>query len=329
MRPADDESPWDLSPAIDLLHVLSLSRESDARPGETALSHPHDDLGRFQVEYIPCNLLAASQPSRWTESSSSDESTSLGDFGKIWDFLGKSRYSEPAEPTVVPPGDSKSHNITHELDSGSLGKYVRWRDELESADLEDSVESDPRDTRGSLRTHKRAARRARVKHRAEKLAARPAESTGTDAESGEELSRLRRSPDRRAIIQDVLQRARPGAPDGVSPPTSPSPPKSGLQIRGPISTSFLWPVAGASSSSHQPRIEPLEVLSSEARKKHLITCLAREHPEESIYLSNTSLVDPAFAPLNLSVPGIHVFVDISNVSLAEPNSVFTAHIDRS
>jgi hypothetical protein len=210
-----------------------------------------------------------------------------------------------------------------ELEAEITSKGVRWRDELEGGDLEDNVKPASFDTAASTRTQKRAARRARARLRAENFAnlftteKDTVSDTVTDAESGEELERLRRSPDRKAVIQDILGRHRPNTRDTSSPPTSPSPPKSDAK---PIkkewlsSDPFVWSVEEFRSSSSRRQIVPRDGLSITARKRQLIAMLATNFPAESKYLANSGLIEPAFTPLNVSSIGIHVFIDISNVS---------------
>ena len=232
-------------------------------------------------------------------------------FTKVLYDMGQLNFTEPFT------------RLISELEAENTSKGVRWRDEFDGADLEDNVEPSSFDTAVSIRTQKRASRRARARLRAAKLADTPAIGKGTvsdtvtDAESSEELERLRRSPDRRAVIQDILGRHRPSTRDTSSPPTSPSPPKSdvrSIKKEWPPSDPFLWSVDEFRSSFSRIQIAPQDGLSATARKRQLITRLTRSFPAESKYLSNSGLIEPAFTPLNVSTVGIHVFIDISNVS---------------
>ena len=287
-----DDADWDFSSAIELLKSLSLSNNKPIpAPPETPPSLPHPE----QALVI------------------NNTSSHLGDFSSLWSLFGGSLNEVVAEAPVS------------ELEGENTSKGVRWRDELDGADLEDNVEPAPIDSAASLRTQKRAARRARARMGVEKHASTSAikkgttSDTGTDAESGEELDRLRRSPDRRAVIQNILGRHGPYARDNTSPPTSPSPPKSDLRpIKRdwPISTPFLWQADDFRSSPSKNQIAPRDELSPAARKAHLISMLAKDFRAETKYLTNSGLMEPAFTPLNVSTIGIHVFIDISNVSTA-------------
>jgi hypothetical protein len=290
MPPQTDAPDWDFSSAIYLLKSLSLSNHEG---GPAPYSLPPPAVQDDQTLVLD------------------KTSSHLGDFGSLWGLFGESSNE------VV-------HGISiSELEAENTSKGVRWRDEFDGADLEDNVEPSSFDTAVSIRTQTRASRRARARLRVAKPADTPATGKGTvsdtvtDAESSEELERLRRSPDRRAVIQDILGRHRPSTRDTSSPPTSRSPPKSdvrSIRKEWPPSDPFLWSVDEFRSSFSKIQIAPQDGLSGTARKRQLIRTLARNFPAESKYLSNSGLIEPAFTPLNVSTVGIHVFVDISNVS---------------
>jgi hypothetical protein len=292
MQSQPDKLDWDFAPAISLLNTLSLSK---LRPISNVPHGTEEDDEADGCEY------------------------GLGDFSSLWDYLGRPRTleSEPYDNTTT---HLQKDAFVAELNEGLLNKGVRWRDELDGADLEDNAELEPQLSAASLRTRKRAARRARAAKRATKLASNfPLVSdTGTDLESSEELEYLRRSPDRRSIIADIIGRPRPGTRDASSPPTSPSPPKSEVRIlkrERPISNPFIWQSPVALSPSNRARISPKDGLSPRARKASLISMLTTRFPDERKYLANSGLIEPAFTPLNVSDTGVHVFIDISNIMI--------------
>ena len=288
-----DTSPWDLGPAISLLNALTTPQSSPAANTQTT-SPKHK--AKQQV-LVP----AASK-------------SSLGDFSSLWDYLGRPQLVQEISQYVDVDGNSIS---AAELDADRL-KGVRWRDELDGADLEDNVELAPAISAASLATQKRAARRARAKEKAAKLAAERGglTDTATDIESANELESLRRSPDRRSVIQSILGRPRPQDHEG-SPPTSPSPPKA--ELRTPLTkldflSPFLWQTPTSKSPSKYS-ITPQDGLTPEERKRTLITKLIRNHESEKKYLKNPGLPEPAFTPLNTSPIGIHTFIDLSNITI--------------
>jgi len=291
MLSQSDDTGWDFSSAIELLRSLSVAINST----DPAASASH-----------PTPLLPSPD-----EAPAIDESESrLGDFGALWSLFGRSTSPPVADVARL------------ELAAETAEKGVRWRDELDGADLEDNVELKPvASSAGSQRTRKRAERRARARARAGELTRSAAEAAGvssaatTDAESGEELRRLRRSPDRRAVIQDLLGRG-PKQRDSSTPPTSPSPPKSEVRIlkrEWHVSDPFVFPVDEPRSTS-RTCISPRDGFAPRERKAKLISSLSMSHAAESKFLKNAGLVEPEFTPLNVSKIGIHVFVDISNVS---------------
>ena len=244
-------------------------------------------------------------------SQSPDEELSLGNFNRIWEFLSLLRDS----------GNGTERNFLEE-DAEHVAKEVRWRDEVSGADLEDNVEADQGFSAASARTQKRAARRARAKERADKAAPRQVRphdtgsDSATDNESGQELDRLRRSPDRRALIQDILRGPSKSAADVHTPLTSPSPPTEShrvLKRDWPISNPFQWSSSNPSSGSSRGQILPLDNISPGERKARLVARLVECFPSEAKFLKNKGIIHPEFTPLNTSDSGVHVFVDISNV----------------
>ena len=243
----------------------------------------------------------------------------LGDFTEIWKHLGVDYEAPTSRPTA---GRLNEDSLVSPLESDILQavKAVKWRDEQDGADLEDNVEPEEI-TASNLRTRKRAARRTRARERDVRTTHGGADltsDTATDGDSGQELESLRRSPDRRSLIADLIGRPRPS---DTSPPTSPSPPKERAVLRIPtkralpISNPFLWSAPTAPSTGSKSTIAPVDGLTPYLRKVHLIRQLGLKFPDEQKYLKNEGLRSPAFSPLNTSPIGIHVFIDFSNISI--------------
>lgn len=245
----------------------------------------------------------------------------LGDFSEVWKELGIAQNSNASSELTTLLNETAPSSA--ETEFAQLVKAVKWRDEHDGADLEDNVEPEVV-TASNLRTRKRAARRARARER--ELAALKEEldpdlDTTTDDDSGEELELLRRhSPDRRALIAGLLGRPRPE----FTPPTSPSPPKENSILRKtskkewPVANPFLWSapsLPAPSAASKQQTIVPVDGLTSRLRKIHLINTLAANFQDEQKYLRNSGLLESAFSPLNTSPIGVHVFIDLSNISI--------------
>ncbi len=287
MQPSDEIPSWDFSSAIDLLKTLS------SPP-------PSFDLSERSRYLDPPLVLSQAK----------DEELSLGNFSKIWDFLSSS-----------PNSGSRAKQYSLQEDAEHMAKEVRWRDEVSGADLEDNVDPEQHDIAAALRTKTRKERRLRARERTQKGASRQTGSleAAPDSaldESGDELNRLRRSPDRRAVIQDILHRPSMHAVEPPSPPTSPSPPKESLRIlrkEWPISNPFQWSASTSHASYNRNQVLPLGNLSQEQRKTKLISRLSEVFPSEAKYLKKKGLIHPEFTPLNTSDSGVHVFIDVSNV----------------
>lgn len=246
----------------------------------------------------------------------------LGDFSAVWNLLGLPDNEQSRQNASGEKKDDLRAELSPDAEFAQLVKGVKWRDEYDGADLEDNVEPQP--VAGpNLRTRKRAARRARARERELKAMGEinGAESdtlTDTDDESNEELEALRKSPDRRAVIASLLGRPRPVE---ITPPTSPSPPKENNILRTPkrkeypVSQPFLWSAPAVASPAPKSTITPIDGLTPRLRKQFLVRDLGRRYPEEDRYLKNTGLLEPAFCPLNTSPIGIHVFIDMSNISI--------------
>ena len=296
MRP-DNEKPitWDFDDAISLLKAFSAPRDPSSEPLPDRESEPARSL-------VPAPQILLSQPE--------NEDLSLGNFNKIWAFLSP---TDGGEPEDGPESKAAGKHVA---------KEVRWRDEVSGADLEDNVETEGFISAASVRTRKRAARRARAVERRLKdgstnqgSSEMTTSESPTDNESEQELITPKRPIDRRAVINDLLFGPGKTAMDPVLPPSSPSSWKEVRILRKerPVSNPFVW--SPASQSSHRREIVPLDGLSPAQRKKNLITRLTNSFPGDKKYLKNEGLIHPEFISLNAADNGIHVFVDISNVGL--------------
>lgn len=285
----EGDSLWSLAAAIELLKFDISSRRPPTPPPVPKLLEPIEQ----------------------------DAVGTLGDFSSLWKELEFVQNDTHVQDEAVNQHESDTVAAN---EFAQLVKGVKWRDEADGADLEDNVE--PEVLSGSaLRTRKRAARRARARERELKAREEEAASyietdTGSSDDAGEELERLRRSPDRRGVIASLLGRPRPHE---VTPPTSPSPPKESSRLRTPskkewpVSNPFLW--TAPISSPSKTVITAQDGLTPRLRKIKLINQLAQQYQTEAKYLKNSGLQEPAFSPLNTSSIGVHVFIDMSNISI--------------
>ena len=291
-------SAWSFEPAISLLNAVQDGKQSR----EPASIIPQPEASTFRID-VPRN----------------NSSGGLGDFTAIWQHLGTD-YS-PFQPPIKETFEEGKLGSSIDSETSQLVKAVKWRDEQDGADLEDNVEPE-QVTASQLRTRKRAARRARAREREMGVAGLLDDlvsDTATDNESGEELESVRRSPDRRSLIADLVGRPRPT--ENISPPTSPSPPKGRATLRTPtkkewpVANPFLWSAPTLQSATNKSTILPIDGLTPYLRKVHLISQLSYKFPDEQKYLKNEGLRSSAFSPLNTSPIGVHVFIDFSNISI--------------
>ena len=179
MRVDFDGNGWDFTPAISLIHSFSLNGQNDNGHNEA-----HEDLKHVS--------------DRRLHSSSSDKvgglGGNLGDFATIWKYLGC-----PADPL-------------HE--NGNV-KGVRWRDELDGADLADNDEKEncngfstlTKQQRKKLRRQERRSLQAAAKS-PEKVTQPNDSNEDEDYDGVAELSRQQRKKLRRRERQALSAAAR-------------------------------------------------------------------------------------------------------------------------
>ncbi|RMZ75717.1 hypothetical protein DV738_g5335, partial [Chaetothyriales sp. CBS 135597] len=283
MPSGDATSPWDFESAISLLSQLSLTASSPEQ--ESA------------APALTCQ----------TPIAVGKGSSGLGDFGSLWDLL--------SSPVVV----DKNHNRTiallrphqpadaPETGTSPTGKSLRWRDE-DGADLEDNITPEAITL---TKTQKRAARRARAASRADRPLDNRSSLSDTQPvpECGNELDGLKKSAARTAVIDEILGQRRPSTPNSSPTKLSTSPKKQRA-----VAQSSLWTAPGVPSPSRHV-IAQRDGLGNRERSKALISRLKADFPDEQRFLKNIGLVEPTFTPLNVSDIGIHVFIDISNISI--------------
>ncbi|KAL1956181.1 hypothetical protein VTO42DRAFT_7528 [Malbranchea cinnamomea] len=111
----------------------------------------------------------------------------------------------------------------------------------------------------------------------------------------------------------------------ASSPTKPihlSPKRPSDDLASPPSPSGLKNLLSVSKPRF--RVEPVLAGSAEEKKLELIWKLRERCPNERKYLMNPKLPDPAFARLNTSTRGIHVFVDVSNIMVGFHDTIKSA-----
>ena len=279
---------WDLTPAIDLIYSLSTASEGNIQ---------HEICSTFPnaVAATPINHQPIAQ---------------LGNFDKLWQFLG--------QPSNLPPP-----NISSERDNYLPGvvysngnhtnaplKVVKWRDQIEGADLADDDEKDDKSSLTCLTKGQRKI--ARWKQRQLEGSTTPINPSDSESESKKEVS----SPQRlnsQAVLNEILY-------GQLLPDKRIGRTRSGKVFRQEISDNPVSsPVAAAKPAIRV--LKPVEVThlaNSAERKVQLLTKLQTTFIEEHPYLSNLSYSQYGASCTSLVAEGIHVFVDASNVRQRKP-----------
>ena len=304
MHTEPKDSVWDLSAVIDLVHSLSAT-EPD--PSVHNLPRHHD------TKAVPNN----------TSTEPIDiHNSKLGNFDDIWIYLGQPLDVPPPSIVLEPELQQiQSTNGANNPDNTNK-KLLRWQDEVGGADLENVDELDPTAVVAGLakRHRKRERRRKRQDLDAAKSDIATKASSASENDTDVELSSVKRSAARSAVIHSVLGLAKPaGTPKA---PVTTIQDTSTSQLHGcsvTVVQSQSWPI----SKPYVPRVHlPTQThLSPDQdnlalaaqRKSKLLTLLHSHFVEDREYLK--------FAGLSRKVPheqigdpiGIHIFVDASNI----------------
>ena len=263
---------------LDLINSLS---NGPSEPPEICLSL------KEAVEVTSVNI---------NQSNSPDKGAGLGNFDKIWEFL-----AQPSSPPTEPlqrAGSASHTEVNDGLDKQvGTSKLVKWRDEVEGADL---VNNDGMKVIASASPGKRHRRgRNRSKNTA------PASLGGVESEP--EVANTNVLVDRRAIIQQIIHgsQMREKSAKGVFCPRD----NSGTQS-DPESLNRRRSKLAALSTFDQT-----DYATAVVRKARLMSKLYSMSVNEQRYL--TSFGVPANFGFGAASTGsdIHVFVDASNVSL--------------
>ena len=291
-RPGGDD--WDFTPVINLIHSLSINGEDcnhlkSAIPSTSPDRQVNGNLKEDRLEQV----------------------TQLGNFDKIWEFLGQPLY---VPPPIVSSGLTTDAIDILETTSGneqSNLKGVKWRDEHEGGELADNDEiDDSQDLTGLTKSQWKKRRRKRRQAEANGVGDGKALPSGSENESEKEIQ-ASRTPDTKGVIDRILY--------GTVPEVEPGRLRLGKAFRAGLQIyPTAWPVA-----SPQPMKEPIQILKSPpkenayavaaAKKARLMTMLNETFIDDRQYLSNISFTHTSSRDLDGTEEGIHIFVDASNV----------------
>ncbi|KAI4288025.1 MAG: hypothetical protein L6R35_002711 [Caloplaca aegaea] len=304
MRSTDeDEINWDLTPVSDL--ILSLSEAADGKLDGTSSPSPSPDR-------ITTSTFALGQLQ-----SNSD----LGNFDKLWAFLGQPLDIPPPDVPLPPEGC-----VGEDVDEGTrlhltISKGVRWRDDAEGGELADIEGAENTTILPGLTRQDRKKLRRKEQKVARELRKQVGIPQTSNSEDDHELPRApQRSPDTRAVIQHILHG--PLKMPGIGTPASKA---LTSRVSLPIDPS-AWPTAkpDLAAPSSNPRPAPADHIAlvvAAAKKDRLMKKLKEQFIGDRPSLNSLS-TRTFTSPDNTGTrEGIHVFVDASNIMIGFHDSL--------
>ena len=295
MTSQDLGDTWDFTPVIDLNYSLSSNQE--ARVANATSSSPSSE------DFFTPD----------SEQGIRDGGTELGNFDKIWEFLGQPR---DIPPPIVPPLPSGTvdkltadvHGQGEAIHELTTYKGVRWWDEDGETRLADEVETLADDTAPPL--SKARKKKLRAKKKATTLNTRDGArlsilTSSSEDETGLDTKDATSIQSRSSVIQQLIH--------GYTVQSK----RAGLTAE-PDATSTLGLATERGATHRYPlrsTFRPSEVHSEDivSRKTRLIAKLHDRFVGERPYLGNLGL--SAFARVGVASPdiGLHIFIDASNV----------------
>ena len=306
----EDSGNWDFTLVIELIYSLSATTD-DTR-----------------VDQVPPQKLIES-PSALLQNEPINDAYQLGNFDSLWRFLGQPLNVPP--PKVTPLLKSAQGDADNHEDILSC-KGVKWRDEIEGADLEDNdeIELSPdvvsavhNNVLGLTKAQRKKGRRRQRRALEAKLGLQTnTVPTSSDNDESDKEYVMRQSDDRKAVIHELLH----GSPlkqdeqhIGKDPfvsnpcllPTTSvmAAVKNGWPVSNPFVTTYHAPPIVRKT----PEQQALEQAAS--RKATLMKLLYERFVDERQFLGNLNILQHALIGNGGVFDGIHVFVDASNVSM--------------
>lgn len=311
MSSQNEEDPWDFTPVIDLNDSLSSKWKAYTR-NITSSSPSSEDL-----------------PTPGSADGLCEGGAQLGNFDKIWEFLGQ---PHDILPPVVPPSPDDTLSLLAEsardqeetLFELSFSKGVRWRDEDGETRLADELEtlvvgSAPQLSKArkkKLRIKKKRAQLLTQGEARSKLLVSDSEAE-TDNDAGDAPSLRNRSSVIHKFIHGTTPERKTTDHSACSATKSE---RNGLESakqelaahRYPLRSLFKAPEAPSKSTFRPPQLSLGDIAS---RKNKLIATLHDRFVSERTYLNNLGVT--SFTENTPVIPetGLHVFIDASNVRI--------------
>lgn len=302
MIPIAGEDDWDFGPVFDLIRSLSISGGENTHQKKTS-SDTDSDL----PEHATYTAVAKVHDQGKTQ---------LGDFDKIWQYLGQPLDLPP--PTIA-TGPLPDFIDVWEWDGHTANeqrtlKVVRWQDDVECANLADNDEGESiLDLSKLTKQQRKKARRKQRQAERGALSAQPTNRkflpSGSEDDSAKEVQ-VEKIVDRSAVIYQFLH--------GTPPPISTGRLRSGKLFRtqDPSDAGTLPALASYPAKQVLQILKPVKESALEdaaAKKKKLMSMLNENFIDDRQYLSNLSFTQNVSNSIDAAAEGIHVFVDASNV----------------
>ena len=300
MIPVPGEDDWDFGPVFDLIRSLSISAGDIAHQKKSS-----GDTGSNLPGRTTCPAAASVHDQSQTQ---------LGDFDKIWQYLGQPLHLPPptiatkSSPDFIDVWDGQAASEPRTL------KVVRWQDDVDCANLADNDENNGITDLSKLtkQQRKKARRKQRQAERAN-LAAQPTNTVALQSGSEDESvkdAQEEKTLDRSAVIYQILH--------GTAPPIGTGRLRSGKLFRNqdPEDTRTLPASASPPVKQVLQVLKPVRESALEiaaAKKKKLMSMLNEKFIDDRLYLSNLSFAQNVSDSTYATAEGVHVFVDASNV----------------
>ena len=262
MRASPGTDDWDFTPVIDLIQSLKYGNDGYKSP-VAAVQQTKPD-----VAFSPLKPDESFEPT-----------SHLGNFDDIFSFLGASDEVDEIQEAA---------------------KGVRWRDEIDGAELADNDEQEP-DLLAGLTKSQRKKERRRLRRKAldeESLNKEKNTLNSSENDSDVEAKKIT-MPVRKAVIHDLLERPIPSDDEF----------RNGMRLlkRPKQTASEKWPVAKPHAKS------ALAVIA--AKKKKLMELLRERSAEDWQYIDDLRGLSQTTVNSRNTVEGVHIFIDASNIMI--------------
>ena len=294
----EQDNAWDFTSVIDLIHSLS-SKAERCTANDTSLGCSSEEpiISEQKQEH---NVRQGD----------------LGNFDKVWRYLGQPLNASPPVVTLH-PRTASTGTLTGEaglVDENvdlTVSKGVRWQNEVEGADHADNDQNCDPESLPKLSKSKRKRLRMRKIAEAMKVGTDSTSAPApTSSENESEVEPQITAPirSRGSVIREILYGSRSNMQKaGVD--STPA-----LRAAHQITETPKWPIANPryflrSSVQQSDR----SFIESSTRKTTLINKLREQFVNDRPYLENIGLISLSGTGSLFTDIGVHVFVDASNV----------------